>query len=295
MPRSCNPRSAQPLFLLCLLVFCWSCSGGPKAELEPAPSSPDTSDEPARVVPEKIELPVERSTLRAAMYVPAPSEFEAALVSTGAKLSLGPLVKDEPRPLEGMNQQLLALETGTRVTNAVVSVRPLSRTVLVWRVGAAREGLVALGAPATVLEAVDGFVKECENGNLNDTEVVAALDLVAQTIHGGLEQSVDASTSTLVRAGGWVQAAHLVATALVSAPNGASGAHLLRQPGLIDYFQLFLRSSEAGRAQDPRIGAVLERMDELKWLAGQETMDQDQLFELISNKEETSGGVVKRC
>jgi hypothetical protein len=250
-------------FLLPVLLLA-ACSKPPaEAPVDPAGAvAPSVAEEPAdQKPPEKIDFEAAANT-----------EFQAALKASAPGLDLREGWNQEARALTGRSKPLLALETGTRITAVVMSTGTEEKEVVLGRMRAAKEGLTALQAPPKVLAKVDEVVGDFESGRIEAGELSASLDVLSETIHDGLAEA-DQQTATLVQAGGWVQGAHLLARALRRKGEAGDGAQLLRQPSLVAHFQLFLRTSDPGRAEDPTVVKVLTSMDELRDIAGQEVID----------------------
>lgn len=252
---------------LLLLVFLAACPSAPQETAAPTPGSTPA----ARDVPGKIDFEIMSNTGRAAMFVPAPSELEAALARNAPGVKMG-AVGAAAVPLKGLSQPLVALETGTRISDAISAAQAGDRADLVRRIAYAREGLVALKASPELLDRVDSFVADLRAERLSDAEIVPALDVLAEQIQDGLHESVDARISTLVQAGGWVQGAQRLARSLRGRELTADAGGLFRQASLVNHFLTFLTLSEPGRAGDPQVDQVVERLYELRDIAGGEVI-----------------------
>ena len=263
--------------LLPLLLLLAACKGPPTdAQVpgsEPAPAA-------AQQVPDKIDFMAVSNDGRTAMFVPAPTEFEAVLAANAPGLDLKSMVPSGTRPLAGLSRPLLALETGTRITAVLLTADREDRAGLVTRLKAAREGLVALDAGEAVLKQVDAFVADVESGSLQASELLPALDVLSERIHAELDEHADRTTATLVQAGGWVQGAHLLARALSRGKLSPDAAALFHQGSLVHHFEFFLKASDPARAGDPVVLGVIEKIGELRWLAGQETLTAAQVKEI---------------
>jgi len=259
-----------------------------------APANPDGAFAPSAAAeeqkpPGKIDFQAATNTGRAAMFVPAPTEFQAALKASASTLDLRAGGEASARTLLGKNKPMLALETGTRITAVVMSTGKDPKDVVLARMASAREGLSALQSPPKVVAKVDEVIADYREGRLESGELTASLDVLAETIHDGLSEA-DQQTATLVQAGGWVQGAHLLAKALEAAGQAGDGAQLLRQPSLVNHFQAFLRNSDPGRAEDPTVVKVLGSMDELREIAGQDVIDEAMVRRIVV----LTGGIISQ-
>ncbi len=85
---------------------------------DPGSAAPDSADAAVMAeVPTKIDISAVKAEGRIAMFVPAPTEFQAALQASNIKIDIRKLVKDSGRSLEGKNRSIIALETGVRLSN----------------------------------------------------------------------------------------------------------------------------------------------------------------------------------
>ncbi len=265
---------------LCLLLLIAACKGAPEPEAAQEASDGAPAAE-ARAVPDKVDFVAATNDGRTAMFVPAPTEFEAVLKANAPGTDIKSMVPSGSRSLEGLSKPLIALETGTRITATLLTADGNDRPALVARAKTAREGLVALNAGDKALKEIDSFVADVESGTLKDAELTPALDVLSERIHDALAEQVDPETSTLVQAGGWVQGAHILARALRKQGDiSPDAAALFHQASLVHHFEGFLKASDAARAGDPRLATVIEKIGELRWLAGQDPITAEQVTEI---------------
>lgn len=239
----------------------------------PAPDAAGDSGDV--VVPGKIDISAVRDDARTAMFIPAPSEFQAALQASNVSVDIRKLVKDADRSLEGKSRSIIALETGVRMANLLLSVQTADKATLMGRMGRAREGLVALGSPDDLVKDVDRTISDFESGTLTAKELGPALDVLAEQIHDDLAEQADPAVATLVQSGGWVQGVHLLSTALSDAGISGDAAALLHQPTVLAHFTGFLKQSDAGRAGDPDVIAVIGEMEKMSAIAAHDTLSAD--------------------
>ena len=254
-----------------LLAGCGGTETDPGGTATPGTAPSVTAPEPevaaAEDVPMKIDIAAVKNEARTAMFVPAPTEFQAALKASAPDVDIRKLVKDSGRTLEGKNTAVLALETGVRISNVLMSVHTRDKAAIIARMKSAREGLVALKAPGGVIKEVDRVIADYGSGSLTDDELGPVFDVLAERINDDLQRMTDSNTATLVQAGGWVQGANLLSTALSSAGITGEAAALLHQPTVLDYFLRFLKESGPARAGDPQVTAVITEMEAMKAIA----------------------------
>ena len=263
------PKYLRLLLPAFLLTFS-ACSGDSSSSSSDAAPAPQVSDaapnQEAGVT--KIDINAVRDTARMAMFVPAPSEFQAALKATGFT------IVDGPRDLKGKNTAIVALETGVRLANVLLTADSAEKAVVVGRMKSARDGLAALKASAEVLAETDKLIADVSAGTISGAEATPALDVLAGRIQNQLSGSSDETTATLVQAGGWVQGAHLLSTALAQAKQAGDAAALLHQPTVVEHFAAFLRQAGEG---DAAVQSVLGPMDELGKLAAKTELTVDDM------------------
>lgn len=262
-------RLLLPAFLL-LFAACSGDSSAPSSAPEPAPEPASSEDQGAT----KIDISAVRDTARMAMFVPAPSEFQSALRATGFAIDLRAGVVDAPRDLAGKSTAIVALETGVRLANVLLTADSAETKVVLERMKSARAGLAALKASPEVLSETDKLIADIEAGTISSAEATPALDVLAGRIQEQLSSSADQTTATLVQAGGWVQGAYLLSTALAQAKQAGDAAALLHQPTVVAHFAAFLRKAGSG---DPAVQAVLGPMEELGKLSAKAELSVDDM------------------
>jgi len=276
---------------LVILSLTAGCKSGDKqaseanapADAQPAAdagaAAPDPADAAAEAamadVPTKIDISAVKAEGRIAMFVPAPTEFQAALQASDIKIDIRKLVKDSGRTLEGKNRSIIALETGVRLSNLLLSVQAQDKAEVINRVKLAREGVEALGLPPEVLSGIDSTVKDYEDGALSDSELGPVLDILAKGIRDDLADQADPTLATLVEAGGWVQGVYLLSTALGEQGITGDAAGLLHQPTVLDHFTKFIKESDAGRAGDPDVIAVISELEKMQVIASKTELTTD--------------------
>ncbi len=267
--------------LASLLLLGTACGGGSTGDAggEPAPADPPAvADAPADTpdASTKIDFQAAKSRGKTAMFVPAPSEFQAALAASGVKLDLQSLI-GPAASLDGKSKPVVALETGRRIANVLLSARGGTKEAVAANMKGAREGLAALGAPEDLMADVDKVIADYEAGTISNAELAPSMDLLNQRVQTSLDSGAGEEVSTLVRAGGWVQGVHLLAKGLSAAGQAGDGAALLHQPSVLAHFTEFIKNSSAAKAQDPDVLAVIAELEALSGVAAKETLAVDDL------------------
>lgn len=251
----------------------FGCSGGetPKTAAPSTETNPEAGGEATPEAATKIDFEAAKSRGKTAMFVPAPTEFQAALKATGANIDLTALASGSTRSIEGKSKQIIALETGVRVADLLLTAQTGDAEAISARITGAREGLASLGGDAAVLARVDQVKLDFEKGILPADKLGAQLDILARDIQADLDKNVGKDIATLVQAGGWVEGVNLLSGALAEGFN-ADAAALLNQPSVLEHFLSFLKDSAPAKAGDDSVTAVIIEMEKMGALAGKDAL-----------------------
>jgi hypothetical protein len=232
----------------------------PSPEATPAAGAPDAST--------KIDIEAARARGKTAMFVPAPSEFQAALKASAPDIKLASSTMVEMKALDGKARPMIALETGRRMAWVLLAVADEDKGKTLTALRGSRDGLKALGAGDDVLGDVDKLIADYEGDKVTTKELAPTMDLLAGKLQDSLEQGAGKDVATLVEAGGWVQGVNLLATALAAKGLTGDAAALLHQPTVLAYFLQFIKDSAAAKSNDEAVMAVITEMDKLTGIAG---------------------------
>ncbi|MEE2829785.1 MAG: hypothetical protein VX498_11410, partial [Myxococcota bacterium] len=140
----------------------------------PEVAAPTTGEQE---IPANIDVAAYRDTARTAMFVPAPSEFQAALKATEASsVDIRAMVVDSERSIADKSKPIIALETGVRLANVLLTAQTGDKAVVLKRMKSAREGLAAIGASDAVMAETDKVIGDFESDTLAVGELSPALD-----------------------------------------------------------------------------------------------------------------------
>jgi hypothetical protein len=251
----------------------FGCGGSetPKTDAPSTETNPEAGGEAAPEAATKIDFDAAKSRGKTAMFVPAPTEFQAALKATGANIDLTALASGSTRSIEGKSKQIIALETGVRVADLLLTAQTGDSEAIAARITGAREGLASLGGDAAVLARIDQVKVDFEKGILPADKLGAQLDILARDIQADLDKNVGKDIATLVQAGGWVEGVNLLSGALADGFN-ADAAALLNQPSVLEYFLSFLKDSAPAKAGDDSVTTVIIEMEKMGALAGKDAL-----------------------
>lgn len=268
--------------LASLLLLGTACGGGstgdaPPAEPPPAEPAADAGDPAADAAPApKIDFSAAKSRGKTAMFVPAPSEFQAALAAANVGVDLAALIGPSGN-IEGKSKPVVALETGRRIASVLLSAKGGEKAAVSGHMKGARAGLAALGAPEDLLADVDKVVGDYEAGTISNAELAPSMDLLNQRVQTALNKGAGEEVSTLVQAGGWVQGVHLLSKGLADAGQAGDGAALLHQPSVLTHFTEFIKGSAAAKAEDPDVLAVIAELEGMSGIASKPELTVDDL------------------
>ena len=226
-------------------------------------SGGEAAEDEIPMPPAKIDIEAARSRGKTAMFVPAPSEFEAALKAANIDADLPSLVGGEDRPLDGRSKPLVALETGRRLANLLMSAGSGEKSALLARMDSARAGLEALGAPPELMAKADKLKEDFQGDVIAGDGLVPALDHLSGELQRELKTGAGDEVATLVQAGGWVQGVNLLTKALEGKDAGPDARALLHQPTVLAHFMGFIKDSAPAKADDPDVAAVIAEMEKM--------------------------------
>jgi hypothetical protein len=271
------------LFLVTAMASMVVACGGP-AET-PAPSQPEeaeAADEEARpaVPPQKIDIASVRVRAKTAMFVPAPSEFQAALKASGVDAQLSALITVDNRSIEGKAKAVVALVAGVRVTNVLLAVPTAEKAVALEHLKSARTALGALELSEKLLANLDKAMADFESGRLAAAEISSMMDVYAGQIQKDLQDSAGEQIATLVQAGGWVQGANLIAKTLSEKQEIGDAAALLRQPSLLRFFLDFIKGTPDAKSGDASVVAVIGEMEQMLALTQKDVLTSEDVAQI---------------
>jgi hypothetical protein len=261
-------RSSWPVLAAALVLT--ACGGGETPSTptpEPTAAGVEATPEAAVGAPKSIDIQAARSRAKTAMFVPAPSEFQAAIKASNVQLDWKALITDGDKPLEGRSKPMLALEAGRRFANLLLTTNDGDKALIEGRAKAARDALGALGAPPELLAEIDKVSHDYSAGSLSQAELTFSLDILSRRVQAEVDKGAGLEVATLVQAGGWVQAVYVLASGLEKAGVAGDAAALMRQPTVLHFFMDFIRSSAPAQSKDPEVLAVLAEMEKLDAVA----------------------------
>ena len=192
---------------------------------------------------------------------------------------MSPLATGSTRAIAGKSKQIIALETGVRVADLLLTAQSGDKASILARITSAHEGLAGLGGDAAVLKRIDEVKADFESGVLGGDKLGSQLDILARDIQDDLVKNVGVDIATLVQAGGWVQGVNLLSGALAGSFN-ADAAALLNQPSVLEHFLSFLKDSAPAKAGDASVTAVIAEMEKMGTLAGKDALTEEDVVAL---------------
>jgi hypothetical protein len=275
-------------FAAAMVSLVGACGGPAETPAPSAPSAPEPVAEEAapELPPQKIDIASVRARAKTAMFVPAPSEFQAALKASGVDSQLSSLITVDARSTDGKAKAVVALVAGVRVTNVLLAVPTVEKAVAVEHLKSARTALGALELSESLMSDLDKALADFESGQLAAVEVSAMMDVYAGKIQSDLKDSAGEQIATLVKAGGWVQGANLIAKTLGEQEQIGDAAALLRQPSLLMFFLDFIKDTPDAKSGDKAVLAVIDQMEQMMAVAQKDVLTAGDVGKIAAHTDE---------
>jgi hypothetical protein len=233
--------------------------------------------------PQKIDIASIRTRAKTAMFVPAPTEFQAALKASGVNADLSSKVRVDERSLEGKGTAVVALIAGVRVSNVLLTVPTAGKEMNLSNMKGAQTALAGVQLSEKLRTEFGQAISEYEAGHLSAAEMTSLMDVYSSKLQSDLEASAGEQIATLVRAGGWVQMANLLSRTLQEEQQAGDAALLLRQPSLLLFFLEFIKASPDAQAGDESVLTVISEMEKLMTVAQKEILSNDDIAKIVTH------------
>ena len=224
------------------------------------------------------------------LWVPNPSEIQNALKALGVSTDVSSLVTEKNFDFRPMDGPQIALNTGVVTADLVLTVDQASNEEIASRVDLIRQGLTELGANQELLDTATQFGERVRAGRLEKDAIVAELDAFQSSFLDGVERYSSTDAAVGLQAGAWVEAVHIISTTLASQDAAGSGAHIFRQPFVVEYFLNYIRANAEKAGDGTLLEGVVPAMEELHTITQKEALTAED----VATIREKSGTILSR-
>jgi len=206
--------------------------------------------------------------------VPSPAEMQKALSNAGLQGQLADMVKSRDIAMDATNKDQIAVRTGVVLADLVLTVQTASTEEQVARLGRIKEGLASLGAGGDVAATLDELVGKIKSGSGSKDDLLKEFDELSGVLVPEIKYEAGEWVIPLIKAGSWLEGAHLVAGAIKAEGKYEEAAKLLRQPHVIDYFIEYVQREGSEKAPDAVIAKLNETLSTLKEVTSKSVIEE---------------------
>jgi hypothetical protein len=248
---------------------------------DPAPAATDEATRPAaQAQPSKKKvIKFDPATLQAEALkialVPSPAEMQRALSNAGLETQLADMVKDRDIRMDIENKDQIAVRTGVVLADLVLTVKTATPEQQVARLNRVREGMKALGAGDEVDKTLSELAARIKSGSGSRDDLLKEFDELSGVLVPELKYEAGEWVIPLIKAGSWLEGAHLVAGAIKEEGKFDEAGKLLKQPHVIDYFIEYVQREGSKKAPDAVIAKLNETLSTLKEVTSKSVIEEE--------------------
>lgn len=207
--------------------------------------------------------------------VPSPAEMQKALANAGLTAQLADMVENRDISMDIENKDQIAVRTGVVLADLVLTVKTASKEDQLRRIARIKEGMKSLGAGDEVQTTLDELSGRIKNDAGSREDLLKEFDELAGILVPDLKYEAGEWVIPLIKAGSWLEGAHLVAGAIKEEGKYEEAAKLLRQPHVIDYFIEYVDREGSDKAPDAVIAKLKETLSTLKEVTGKAVIEEE--------------------
>ena len=249
--------------------------GGDSADQATAQKTKAQTEEAA---PAKKAIKFDPSTLAGEALqialVPSPAEMQKALSNAGLQSQLSDMVKSRDISMDIDNKDQIAVRTGVVLADLVLTVNTATNEEQVARLGRIKAGMAALGAGNEVASTLDELSAKIKSGSGSKADLLKEFDELSGVLVPEIKYEAGEWVIPLIKAGSWLEGAHLVAGAIKEEGKYEEAARLLKQPHVIDYFIEYVDREGAEKAPDAVIAKLKESLQTLKEVTAKSVIEE---------------------
>ncbi len=214
--------------------------------------------------------------------VPSPAEMQKALSNAGLTAQLADMVKSRDIAMNIQNKDQVAVRTGVVLADLVLTVKTATNEEQLARLARVKEGMAALGAGEKVQTTLDELAAKIKTGSGSREDLLKELDELSGVLVPDLKYEAGEWVIPLIKAGSWLEGAHLVAGAIKEEGKFEQAGTLLRQPHVIDYFIEYVDREGSEKAPDAVIAKLKETLATLKEVTAKSVIEEDDVTTIHS-------------
>jgi hypothetical protein len=133
----------------------------------------------------------------------------------------------------------------------------------------------SLGAGDDVQKTLDDLMARIKSGSGSRDDLLKEFDEMSGILVPELKYEAGEWVIPLIKAGSWLEGAHLVAGAIKEEGKFEEAGKLLKQPHVIDYFIEYVDREGAEKAPDAVIAKLKETLTTLKEVTGKSVIEEE--------------------
>ena len=243
----------RPLSCLALLFTLVACGG------EPAPAPPAAP-------PPAMDLTALKQEAEKTALVPSPSALQASLTQAGVTQAIEELVPARSFTFDPARPDMVAVQTGVLLADAILTVRSAPADVLAARLTAVKAGMKAMKAGEDIDHTLDELIAQAGGPGPRDA-LVTSLEELHGVMIPELQFEAGDQIVPLILAGGWLEGSNLTTGALLKAGKGDAAGSMLQQGPICAYFLKYVDIAEKAHADDMVVKQLRATMTALQAVA----------------------------
>jgi hypothetical protein len=261
------------LILALTAVGCGEDAATPDGTKEAASAA--TKDAPAKKKMAKFDPAMLKGEALKIALVPSPAEMQKALANAGLAAQLADMVKSRDISMDIENKDQIAVRTGVLLADLVLTVKTATNEEQITRLTRIKEAMKSLGAGDDVQKTLDDLTARIKSGSGSRDDLLKEFDEMSGILVPELKYEAGEWVIPLIKAGSWLEGAHLVAGAIKEEGKFEEAGKLLKQPHVIDYFIEYVDREGAEKAPDAVIAKLKETLTTLKEVTGKSVIEEE--------------------
>jgi hypothetical protein len=180
------------------------------------------------------------------------------------------------------NKDQIAVRTGVVLADLVLTVKTATPEQQVARLNRIKEGMKALGAGEEVDKTLSDLAARITSGSGSRDDLLKEFDELSGVLVPDLKYEAGEWVIPLIKAGSWLEGAHLVAGAIKEEGKYDEAGKLLKQPHVIDYFIEYVQREGSTKAPDAVIAKLNETLSTLKEVTAKSVIDEEDVHTIHS-------------